>query len=259
MKSFVSIAGEQHWLWRAVDQNGFVLDVLIQRRRDTRAAQRLVRKLLKSAVTPPRVMITDKLRSSGIGRAAVREAAAKLGMSATNLYRLIQRFREDRRVSALLPRKAGRPAGTRFVSANVEAIIQTAVREIFLVPERPTFRELVRQVAARCRSQGERFCCNDICSRCAGAVGELSPPDRSCGAVEQVGDDDGLAPDIMTVSFSKLSLPHHRHRFETRQSSPRGMETAEAEPGPDKALDTPVVLLDDVVEVFALPQTGAAR
>src|SRR4029077_14227184 len=92
-----------------------------------------------------------------------------------------------------------------------------------------------------------------------GAVGELSPPDRSCGAAEQVGDDDGLAPDIMTVNLSKLSLPHHRHRFETRQSSPRGMETAEAEPRPDKALDTPVVLLDDVVEVFALPQTGAVR
>jgi hypothetical protein len=103
------------------------------------------------------------------------------------------------------------------------------------------------------------FCCNDIGSRCAGAVGELRPPGRSCGAIEQVGDDDGLAPDIMTVNLSKLSLPHHRHRFETRQSSPRGMETAEAEPRPDKALDTPVVLLDDVVEVFALPQTGAAR
>ena len=46
----ISIAGEPHWLWRAVDQNGFVLDVLVQCRRDTRAAQRLMRKLLKSAV-----------------------------------------------------------------------------------------------------------------------------------------------------------------------------------------------------------------
>jgi len=64
----VSISGEQHWLWRAVDQNGFVLDVLVQRRRDTRAAQRLMKKLLKSAVTPPRVMITDKLRSYGAAR-----------------------------------------------------------------------------------------------------------------------------------------------------------------------------------------------
>jgi putative transposase len=65
----VSIAGERHWLWRAVDQNGFVLDVVVQRRRDTRAAQRLLRRLLKSAVTPPRVMITDKLRSYGAARA----------------------------------------------------------------------------------------------------------------------------------------------------------------------------------------------
>jgi IS1 family transposase len=65
----ISIAGEQHWLWRAVDQNGFVLDVLIQRRRDSRAAQLLMKKLLKSAGTPPRVMITDKLRSYGAARA----------------------------------------------------------------------------------------------------------------------------------------------------------------------------------------------
>ena len=65
----VSISGEQHWLWRAVDQNGFVLDVLVQRRRDTYAAQRLMRKLLKSSVTPPRVMISDKLRSYGAARA----------------------------------------------------------------------------------------------------------------------------------------------------------------------------------------------
>src|SRR5499427_9362279 len=64
----VSIAGEQHWLWRAVDQNGFVLDVLVQRRRDSRAAQRLMRKLLKSAITPPRVLITDKLRSYAAAR-----------------------------------------------------------------------------------------------------------------------------------------------------------------------------------------------
>src|SRR5271168_2588251 len=64
----VSIAGEPHWLWRAVDQDGFVLDVLVQRRRDSHAAQRLMRKLLKSTITPPRVMITDKLRPYGAAR-----------------------------------------------------------------------------------------------------------------------------------------------------------------------------------------------
>ena len=65
----ISIAGEPDWLWRPVDQNGFVLDVLAQRRREGRAAQRLMAKLLKSAVTPPRVMVTDKLRSYGAARA----------------------------------------------------------------------------------------------------------------------------------------------------------------------------------------------
>ena len=50
------------------------------------------------------------------------------------------------------------------------------------------------------------------------AVGELSPPDRSCGAIEQVGDDDGLAPDIMTVNLSKLSLPGVTTRLAPRRT-----------------------------------------
>jgi transposase len=57
-------------------------------------------------------------RSGVIGRAAVGEAAAKLGISIASLYRLIRRFREDRRVSVLLPRRAGRPAGTRYISGG---------------------------------------------------------------------------------------------------------------------------------------------
>src|SRR3954451_20319304 len=57
----VKIAGKKHWVWRAVDQDGFVLDVLLQSRRDKRAAKRLLRKLLKKQGRDPRVMITDKL------------------------------------------------------------------------------------------------------------------------------------------------------------------------------------------------------
>ena len=59
----ITIAGTKHWLWRAVDQDGFVLDVLVQNRRDKRAAKRLLRKLLKKQGRPPRVLITDKLAS----------------------------------------------------------------------------------------------------------------------------------------------------------------------------------------------------
>src|SRR5215471_13572499 len=57
----LKISGVKHWLWRAVDQTGMVLDVLVQPRRDKRAAKRLLRKLLKKQTRPPRVMITDKL------------------------------------------------------------------------------------------------------------------------------------------------------------------------------------------------------
>ena len=64
----IKIAGVQHWLWRAVDQNGLVLDVLVQSRRDKRAAERLLRKLLKRQCRAPRVMITDKLGSYGAAK-----------------------------------------------------------------------------------------------------------------------------------------------------------------------------------------------
>src|SRR3954453_15783223 len=59
----IPIAGTKHWLWRAVDQEGTVLDVLVQSRRDKRAAKRLLRKLLTRQRRPPRVMVTDKLAS----------------------------------------------------------------------------------------------------------------------------------------------------------------------------------------------------
>ena len=64
----ITIRGNKHWLWRAVDQDGFVLDVLVQSRRNTTAAKRLMRKLFKRQGSAPRVMITDKLRSYGAAK-----------------------------------------------------------------------------------------------------------------------------------------------------------------------------------------------
>jgi putative transposase len=64
----ITIVGQKHWLWRAVDQDGFVLDVLVQSRRDRKAAKRLLRKLPKKQGRAPRVMITDKLRSYGAAK-----------------------------------------------------------------------------------------------------------------------------------------------------------------------------------------------
>jgi putative transposase len=64
----ISIAGKKHWLWRAVDQHGIVLDILVQSRRNAKAAKRLLRKLLKKQGIAPRVMITDKLASYGAAK-----------------------------------------------------------------------------------------------------------------------------------------------------------------------------------------------
>jgi putative transposase len=63
MTSVISIPGKKYWLWRAVDQDGFVLDVLVQSRRDKKAAKRPLRKLLKKQGRAPRVLVADKLKS----------------------------------------------------------------------------------------------------------------------------------------------------------------------------------------------------
>ena len=65
---FIRIQGVQHYLWRAVDQNGVVLDTLVQARRDANAAKRFFRRLLKDLQYLPRVIVTDKLRSYGVAR-----------------------------------------------------------------------------------------------------------------------------------------------------------------------------------------------
>src|SRR3984893_12847619 len=61
----VRMAGKRMYLWRAVDHEGEVLDMLVQRRRDKRAALRLMRKLLKKQGFTPKLLVTDKLRSYG--------------------------------------------------------------------------------------------------------------------------------------------------------------------------------------------------
>jgi transposase-like protein len=65
---FLSINGERHYLWRAVDPDGHVLDVLVQSPRDKKAAKKFFRKLLKGLTYVPRVIITDKLKSCGAAK-----------------------------------------------------------------------------------------------------------------------------------------------------------------------------------------------
>ena len=84
----VSIGGKRQWLWRAVDSEGEVLDLLVQSRRDKKAAVRLMRRLLRKQGFAPTVLVTDKLRSYGAAR-------RDLGLSAQHQQSLRQNNRAE--------------------------------------------------------------------------------------------------------------------------------------------------------------------
>lgn len=82
---FVKIQGKQHYLWRAVDQDGEVVDVFLQTRRDGKAAKRFFRRLIKSHQGEPRKIVTDKLRSYGVAhRELTPEAIHDMSHYASN-------------------------------------------------------------------------------------------------------------------------------------------------------------------------------
>ena len=74
---FIKINGKTHYLWRAVDQHGTVLDILVTSRRDTKAATRFFRKLLTVLEYVPRVLVTDKLGSYQAARRRVARSVAR--------------------------------------------------------------------------------------------------------------------------------------------------------------------------------------
>jgi len=81
----VKINGKQQYLWRAVDEDGEVVDVFLQARRDGAAAKRFLKRLLKTYRGGPRKIVTDKLRSYGVAhRELVSEAIHDTSQCANN-------------------------------------------------------------------------------------------------------------------------------------------------------------------------------
>ena len=113
-KVVITIAGTKHWLWRAVDQGGFVLDVLAQSRRDKEAAKRLLRKVLKKQGRALRVLIIDKLRGYGAAKREIMPGVEHrqdkgLNNRAENSYqptrrreRIMKRYKGPRQVQRFL-------------------------------------------------------------------------------------------------------------------------------------------------------------
>ena len=93
---FLKIQGKLQYRWRAVDQDGDVLDILVQSRRNKRAAKKFFRKLLKGLQYVPRTIITDKLRNFAAAKVEVmpsveHQQQGRLNNRAENSY---QRARE---------------------------------------------------------------------------------------------------------------------------------------------------------------------
>ncbi|AOX18453.1 transposase (plasmid) [Kozakia baliensis] len=80
----VVIHGRPHWLWRAVDQDGYVLDEILQTRRNTKAARRLLTRLLKKQGIRPARLVTDKLGSYGAARRKLRLTVRHLSHKGLN-------------------------------------------------------------------------------------------------------------------------------------------------------------------------------
>jgi transposase-like protein len=138
----VSISGQCMYLWRAVDSEGEVLDMLVQRGRDKTAAINLLRKLLKRNVPHPQVIVTDKLRSYG---AALRE----LGFTGRHDQGLLANNRAEnshqplrRRERKMQGFKSARSA-QRFVSTHA-AVYNTFNVQRHLI-SRPTLRRVRRE------------------------------------------------------------------------------------------------------------------
>jgi putative transposase len=110
----IRIAGVRMYLWRAVDHEGEVLDMLVQRRRDTRAALRLMRKVLKKQGFPPKLLVTDKLRSDAsafrqLGLSCPHEQGMRRNNRAESSHqpvrrreRKVQRFKSPRSAQRFL-------------------------------------------------------------------------------------------------------------------------------------------------------------
>ena len=142
----VRIAGARMYLWRAVDHEGEVLDMLVQRRRDTRSALRLMRKLLKKQGFAPKLLVTVKLRSYSSAFRCLRltcrhEQGLRQNNRAENSHQAVRR--RERKIQRF---KSARSA-QRFLSMHA------AVHNIFNLQRHLVSRSTLRVFRAEAADQ----------------------------------------------------------------------------------------------------------
>ena len=123
----ITIAGRKHWLWRAVDQDGYVLDEIVQTRRNTKAAKRLLTRLLQKQGLKPKRLITDKLGSYGTAKKEVMPGVEHRSHKGLN-NRAENSHVPFRKRERILQHCRSAGALQRFVS------VFSAVRNLFVPP-----------------------------------------------------------------------------------------------------------------------------
>src|SRR5271156_6296918 len=145
----VRIAGERMYLWRAVDHEGEILDMLVQRRRDKRAAVRLMRKLLRKQGFAPKIVVTDKLRSYG---AAFRQ----LGVTCRHEQGLRKNNRAENSHQAVRRRERKMQQFKSAASAQRFLNIHAAVHNTFNLQRHLVSRSTLRIFRADAAAQWQR-------------------------------------------------------------------------------------------------------
>src|ERR1700750_698720 len=149
----VRIAGKRMYLWRAVDHEGEILDMLVQRRRDTQAALRLMRKLLKKQGFAPKLLVTDKLGSYGSAFRQLRlicphDRGRRKNNRAENSHQVVRR--RERKMQRF---KSARSA-QRFL--NIHSAVHNTFNHQRHLVSRSTLRIFRAEAAARWQCEGEQ-------------------------------------------------------------------------------------------------------
>jgi len=103
------------------------------------------------AASQARSKILDRLAmKKELSKSEMDAAAWELGVSRAQCYRLLRRYRQDPTVMGVAPRRRGRAVGAKLLAPAVEAVIEDAIDQFYLVPEAPTLARLVREIERRC-------------------------------------------------------------------------------------------------------------
>ena len=137
------------------------------------------------------------------------ECASKLGVRRAYLYRLLAAFRKRPRTSTLLPKAEGRKAGSRFVSPEIELIVESAIHSFYLQRIKPPFSALVRQIQAECHREGLKAPDRKTILRRVSALDErkITAARQGSRAARERYDPIGGSP-VITQALERVQIDH---------------------------------------------------